>query len=169
MGIHRLSMDIYWLFIDNPWISIDYPGIYRTLFVAKWHATQVERISTKPISMICSYVSLQISSHPGLIFMNLDYYYSCYFGRNHEPPRISWEATGDSSDHFGGILRLSDISRNPQIMTNRRFSVSCNNFRRDPESRPNSCPAICQPLISNNMCFELSSRGQRHGHQPLNN
>jgi hypothetical protein len=24
-------------------------------------------------------------------------------------------------------------------------------------------------LISNNMCFELSSRGQRHGHQPLNN
>jgi hypothetical protein len=48
--------------MDNPWINHGYQGI---LFVAKWHAIQVERISTRPVSMIVRCASLDFSRFSG--------------------------------------------------------------------------------------------------------
>ena len=53
MDVHEhpwISMHDPWICMDNPWISMDYLWISRILFVTNWHATQVERISTRPIS-----------------------------------------------------------------------------------------------------------------------
>ena len=53
--------------MDNPWINHGYQGI---LFVAKWHAIQVERISTRPVSMIVRCASLDFSRFSGFHFLN---------------------------------------------------------------------------------------------------
>ena len=55
--------------MDYPWIIHGYPWIIQRsqgiLFVTKWHAVQVERISPRPVSMIFRRASSQISRFPG--------------------------------------------------------------------------------------------------------
>ena len=131
--------------MDYPWIV--YQGI---LFVTKWHAIQVDRISTRPVSMILRRASSQISRFPGFYFsFFLNFYgFLYYFGRHRGPPRISLEAAGATRDRFGGILSFSDFSRNPKIMKNRHLSVSRDRFRRNKrKSMRNRGPVIFQPSI----------------------
>ena len=110
-------MDIHGLFIDNQWIPWIINGYQGIRFVTKWHAIQVERISTRPISMIPVriFASFKISRFPLLIFLDL-YRFLFYIGRHRRPPRISFGAAGATKDHLGGILSFSDFSRNPETM-----------------------------------------------------
>ena len=148
--IHGWSMDIHGLSIADPWISIGNHGYQGILFVTKWHAIQVERISTIPISMIFLCTSLRVSRFPALHFpfprirsmLNLN----C--GRNRWPLMISLDAVVVTMDYFGGIPRSSGFSRNPIIMTNpfvKCFSwkLSTNSW----ESMWKRCPVISQPSI----------------------
>jgi hypothetical protein len=69
---------------------------------------EVERISTKPISMIFLCASLQISRCSSSHFFCLRFYcFLCHFERIQEhpwiiqwPPLINLDAIGDSRDHF---------------------------------------------------------------------
>ena len=146
--------------MDNPWIIHGYPwiihGYQGILFVTKWHAIKVERISTRPISTIFRSASLRffrISGFPLFIFL-IFYCFSFYFGRHRRPPRISLGAAGATKHHFGGILSFNDFSRNPETMQNRFLSVSRNSFRRNSrESMRNRCPVISQPSVYSNTKF----------------
>ena len=130
-----ISMDNLWIFMDYSWVIHAYPwttyGYQGILFVTKWHAIQVERISTRPISTICSvriFVKFEISRFPSFILL-ICYGFSFYFGRRRRPPRISLGAAGATKDHFGGILSFSDFSRSPRIREIRIVSVFRNSTR----------------------------------------
>ena len=147
-----ISMDNPWISMDNPWISMDDPWIYmENPFVTKWHAIQIERISTRPISMILSVricADFEIFKFPLFNFLNF-YGFLFDFGRHHGPPRISFGAAGATRDNFGGILCSSDFSRNSKIKKKQLLSVSRDGFRRTKrESMQNRGPVIFQPSVS---------------------
>ena len=76
--------------MDNPWICMVIHGYQGILFVTKWHALQVERISTRPISTIfprCA--SLRISRFPSfhIFWFSIILFYFISGG----PPRIILE------------------------------------------------------------------------------
>jgi hypothetical protein len=89
-------------------------------FVTKWHAMEVERFLTRPISISAVHLS-EFRGFPVFIFYVLNVcYFRFVFGRTQEDPRsihgapsINLEAAGDSKDHFESIL---DFSRYPKIM-----------------------------------------------------
>ena len=79
--------------MDNPWIIQRYQA---TLFVTKWHAVQVERISTRPISMIFRRASSQISRFPGFhfsLFWNSMVFY-LILGGTVDHQGLVWEQLG---------------------------------------------------------------------------
>ena len=143
--IHGLSIHNPWIIHGYPWIIQRYQGI---LFVTKWHAIQVERISTRPTSMIVRCASLQILRFPGFHFSFswIPVLFSFILGAPGSiqgSSRISLEAAGVSRDHFGGILYSSDFPRNPKIIKNWLLSVSRDIF---DEIRGNRCGTAAQSL-----------------------
>ena len=120
----------------------------NSFFVTKWHSTQVERISTRPISIIVSCASLQVlkCSHFPFYYINLFYFYISV-GRNRGPPRIRLGASGATKDHIGGILCSSGFSRISQIMKHLICKCFSPQFTTklgaiDAESIPSNFPTI---------------------------
>ncbi len=150
-----ISMDDPWTSMDTPWIihgypriSVDYLWISRILFVTKWHATQVERISTRPISMIFVvrvFANVYFCGCP--LFICMDFRrFNCILGRSRGPLRIGLVAAGATKYNFGSILCSSDFPRNPKIMKINFSSVSCDSFQRNSaRSMRNRSPVIFQP------------------------
>ena len=130
IGCPWISMDIRgysWVSMGIrgfPWNNHRCPRISQDFradpSVTKWDASEVERISTRPISMICSCASLPSSRFSSFHFLLLcmGFCFRKLSGRSRGPPRIVLGATGATKDHFEAILCEGDFTIIIKIMRN---------------------------------------------------
>ena len=115
------------LCIDHQLISIHYPWVSRILFVTRWHATQVERISARPRSMeFCTHIlivflaSNRNPTNPGHVCVFNPSSFSLY-DRNRHRIDVTEMTCNISRTFLRPCFLFHSVSQNYRIRRIRRF------------------------------------------------